>query len=118
MARSTTKCTKRPSKSTQPAKIKFRSTIEWKDFRAQILQDRNGLCELCGIDHSKHTRKLELHHKDLNPNNYTDISDPTHFALLCGVCHKSAHQFHARVKSKKQPSKSPLLIAIDNQLFI
>ena len=109
---------KRPSKSTQPAKSKFRSTVEWKDFRSQILLERNGLCELCGIDHSKNTRKLELHHKDLNPNNYTDISDPTHFALLCGVCHKSVHQFHTRIISKKQPSKNTLLLAIDKLFFL
>lgn len=104
--------------SHSAAKRKFRSTVEWKDFRAQIIKERNGLCDFCGISHMKATKKLELHHKDLNPNNYTDISNPSNFALLCGNCHKSAHQFHTRVISKHQPTTNKIIIEIDKQFFI
>lgn len=104
--------------NNQNKKTKFRNTIEWKDFRAQFIQDNDGLCSFCGINHSKHTRKLELHHKDLNPLHYTDISNPNNFCLLCTNCHRTVHQFYTRVKSKKQPTRNKIMIDVVSKFFI
>lgn len=103
---------------TQKEKKKFRDSKEWKDFRADKIDKVNGCCECCGIDHSKHTRKLQVHHKDSDKKNYSNLSKPENFAVLCSVCHKILHQLEARVRSKKQATKNRHIIDLVAGYFL
>ena len=61
-------------------KSRFRQRKIWKDFRKQIIAERK-CCQFCG---SKY--RMNLHHMDKNPDNYTNLN-PNHFLLLCNSCH-------------------------------
>lgn len=61
----------------------FRRTKQWKEFRDELLKDRDYTCEICGV---KKKRGMSIHHYD--PDNYDDLQ-PHKFAVLCRFCHTS-----------------------------
>lgn len=63
-------------------KNKFRRSREWKNFRKELIELRGTYCECCG----KKTKLLDCHHAD--EKNYTDLSHPEKFFLVCKLCHK------------------------------
>lgn len=81
---------------TNKERTKFRSTNTWKDFRLEILKGRGPYCECCGMKH----KSLTLHHRNMDKTQYTNLSDPSHFRLLCRTCHDFAHHCYTQVNKK------------------
>lgn len=83
--------------STQQKKTKFRTTKKWKDFRDKIRKQQVN----DPVTGSKLTRMANLHHKDLDENNYEDLSDESHFVFLNKMTHDTVHFLF----SKKDPKR-------------
>ena len=75
---------------------KFRTTKQWKVFRQSILAEREHRCQCCGIP--KKPKGLQLHHK--KPQDYTDLSHPEDFVLVCSECHKLIERMSRRFRGK------------------
>jgi len=101
---------------TQQEKSKFRATKTWTNFRQQILTEKDCICDCCL--RKLPSSKLNLHHKDLNSENYTNISDKTHFSLLCSNCHDTAHSFYSILINKKNKNKSVNIFNLIRTFFI
>lgn len=101
---------------TQKDKIKFRASKEWKDFRISKINEVNNLCELCGRHFP--SPKLHIHHRDLDRDHYTDISDKSHFKVLDVTCHDFLHSVHSMVISKKNCTTNQKLIDLQKPFFI
>jgi len=71
-------------------KNKFRTKKVWKEFRKEILIERDYRCEICGM---KHKKGMNLHHQD--ESNYTDLKK-NKFSLLCKSCHKEVERILSR----------------------
>ena len=78
----------------------FRSTPEWKDLRAQVLERDAYKCTCCGIKYQNN--KLQCHHKDTNPANYYNIDNIDDFMTLCNNCHSLIHSFENKCRNKKR----------------
>ena len=46
-------------------------------------------CDLCGS-----SKILQVHHRDLNPANYTNLGNLDNFRVLCSECHTLMHKLH------------------------
>lgn len=68
-------------------KEKFRASVEWKDFRKQMMIRQNGMDPLT---HRKLTRKFNCHHIDQNPDNYKNL-DPKNFRCFNQKMHELVH---------------------------
>jgi len=86
---------------TAREKTKFRTTKEWKAFRAKLILERNSTCEICGI----RKKALNVHHKD--EANYTDLREEK-FSLVCRDC----HQLVEKLLRRKTFSIDDFLIAL------
>ena len=73
---------------TQKMKRNFRASKAWKLFRHQKYVEQNGRCPICGM---KLGKTANLHHLDLNADNYTDLSKTENFVFLCNTCHDFIH---------------------------
>ena len=103
----------------QKDKSKFRSSTEWKDFRLQKIEESENKCDLCNnIFIGNRSRKLNLHHRCLDPRQYTDISDKTRFSILCSNCHEFCHTMEKRVNNKKIPCTDSDILSIVKRFFI
>lgn len=69
-------------------KQKFRTTSQWKEFRKFMYDAQGGRDP---ITLSKLPKMAHLHHKDLNPEHYEDISKEGNFVLLQPTTHKLLH---------------------------
>lgn len=92
------------SKITQKDKTKFRNSPEWQDFRSEQLTTKKCTCDCCY--RKLPSSKLSVHHKDLNADNYTNISNKQHFSLLCSHCHSSLHSFYTIIANRKNLTKN------------
>lgn len=81
-------------KKGNAAKVEFRKSKEWRDFRKMLLEERGYFCECCG----KKTKYLDCHHID--PKNYSDLT-PLKFALLCHSCHSCVSDIE-RIKEENR----------------
>jgi len=81
-------------KISSKEKNKFRTKKVWKDFRKEILSDRNNTCEICRI---KRKKGMNVHHQD--EENYTDLTK-NKFSLLCPKCHKEVERILSRTRNK------------------
>lgn len=95
-------------------KALFRKTIEWKEYRKEIIEERGCYCECCGMKN----KKLSLHHKDLNVNNYKDLTDKTKHSLLCSRCHSFLHHIHTQTFKKSSNQNNADLLNICFNFFI
>lgn len=79
-------------------KSKYRQSKQWKEFRKQIIAERDSRCEICGIQKSgKSKRTLQLHH--LDPSDYgSETRDSV--VLLCSSDHKLIERLLSRTKNK------------------
>lgn len=76
-------------------KAKFRKTSEWKDFRENFRETH--LDELSG---KALKPSYVLHHSDLNPNNYTDLSNEDLFmGFNTSYEHRLVHYLYTRFLS-------------------
>lgn len=75
-------------KTSRANKDKFRKTKEWKSFRGEM--------KAASHNEDAVTRRplragWNLHHLDLNPEHYSDIGNPDHFACLNCQTHEFVH---------------------------
>lgn len=96
---------------TSKDKSAFRKTPEWKNFTKEIKEERGNKCEFCGIDTGK---SLVVHHKYLSNDkrNYTKL-EKDRFFVLCPLCHKSIHRWHATWNRKRKPATPPYKAIFD-----
>lgn len=73
---------------TQKKKTKFRKSIKWRKFLHYKNVQQNGLCY---ITHKKLQKYAALHHADMNPEHYEDLSNPDSFFYLCKSMHDVVH---------------------------
>lgn len=76
---------------TQKKKRNFRDSKKWKDFRKQKMLEQKGICAL---SNRKLTGRWNLHHLDLNPAHYEDLSDPTKFVAINKKQHDIIHELY------------------------
>lgn len=76
---------------TQKKKRNFRDSKKWKDFRKTKMLEQKGIC---GLSKRKLTGRWNLHHLDLNPDNYEDLSDHTKFRCLNKRQHDLIHEIY------------------------
>jgi hypothetical protein len=74
----------------------FIKTDVWLNFRDKMLLDRGFSCELCNCSGTINT--LNVHHMDLTPANYTNLSNPANFRVLCRKCHQDMHTLYKFLK--------------------
>lgn len=72
----------------QKRKTKFRQSAKWKKFRHFMNVKQKGLCF---ITHKKLLKCANLHHMDLNADNYEDLSNPDNFVFLNKSMHDTVH---------------------------
>ena len=72
----------------QSEKTKFRSSAKWKKFRLFMKQKQDGKCF---ITHKPLYKGANLHHADLNPGHYDDLSNPDNFFFLNKSLHDVVH---------------------------
>jgi hypothetical protein len=82
---------------TQDLKTKFRRSKEWKKLREKIKSEQ----KLDPITQKPLSKTYNLHHGDLNPDHYTDISDETHFIGLNSTSHDLVHFVFGDSRNKK-----------------
>lgn len=71
-------------------KESFRQSKAWQDFRKRKFTESSKDY----ITHRKLRSGYRLHHLDLDPDNYMDISDPTHFENLNSDIHSIVHKLY------------------------
>lgn len=76
------------AKIKQKVKTKFRGSSTWKDFRKKMKEVYSGKDALTGFPLRK---GWNLHHMDLDPENYTDISNLDNFIPLNKASHEVIH---------------------------
>lgn len=84
-------------KVTQDEKTKFRRSKAWRELRDKI-RDKQ---KVDPITEKPLSRTYNLHHGDLNPDNYTNISDETHFVGLNSTSHELLHFVYGDSRTKK-----------------
>ena len=83
----------------QKDKTKFRASAKWKKFRVFMKKLCNNCDYITGV---KLCRGANLHHKDLRPEHYTNISDSKRFVFLNKSIHDTVHVLYNYYK--KDPS--------------
>lgn len=102
------------NKLTSKDKIKFRTSVEWKEYRNEIIKERGKQCECCGCK----SPKISLHHKDLDSNNYKDLTNKSKHVLLCNRCHTTLHHYHTQLFKKDSKCNNPNILTLIKPFFI
>lgn len=74
--------------TNQKRKTKFRQSAKWKKFKHFKFVQQDGKD---AITKSKLRKYSALHHCDLNPEHYEDLSNPDHFVYLNHETHNLIH---------------------------
>jgi hypothetical protein len=72
---------------TSSDRTKFRQTKDWKQLRQKLKEERR----VDYLTQKKLLKGFNLHHLDLNPDHYTNISDPENFLCLNKKSHDCLH---------------------------
>ncbi len=91
---------KRPEtrkKVTQKDKRRFRDSKRWKEFREHMKTLQNETCQITG---ARLTKLWQLHHLDLDENNYQNLIDEN-FVCLSWNMHKVVHALFVKSKPKE-----------------
>ena len=90
---------KRPEtrKNTQREKRRFRDSKRWKEFREHMKALQENRCQITG---AKLTKLWQLHHLDLDENNYQNLIDEN-FVCLSWNMHKVVHALFVKSKPKE-----------------
>lgn len=75
----------------QKLKTKFRASKEWKDFRHYMNVKQEGLDF---ISKTKLRKYANLHHLDLDPEHYQDISNDNNFVYVNNGMHDVIHYLY------------------------
>ena len=82
----------------QKKKRNFRNSKKWKEFRKKkMLEQKN----LDPITETKLSGRFALHHKNLNAENYEDISKEDDFIAILKETHDSIHWMLRYIKKYK-----------------
>ena len=81
-------------------KESFRQSKKWQNFRKKMFTESSRDF----VTHKKLRSGYRLHHLDLNPDHYEDVSDPSHFENLNSDIHSVVHKLYIYYK------KDPLVI--------
>lgn len=100
--------------NTQKAKRNFRNSKKWKSFRSQIYKKQNGID---AITHKKLLRYANLHHLDLDEQNYENLSNEENFVFLNKNMHKVVHELWRYYKTD-QEILDRLKVVLDKMLEI
>ena len=79
----------------QTRKSKFRKTSKWKDFRKKMKAEQK-VCQLTGKPLLK---GFNLHHMNLNPEEYKNLKDKTLFLCLNKKSHDVIHFLYTYYKT-------------------
>lgn len=74
----------------EKSKHEFRQSSIWKKFRKFKFSESSKDF----VTHKKLKANYRLHHLDLNPEHYKDLSDPSHFENLNNETHKMVHYLY------------------------
>ena len=96
MGKSRVRVTSEASRS----RSKFRHSVEWGDWRLQVIEKANNRCAICGMHYQ--SPKLQVHHRDLNPANYEKLDNMDNFLAMDSTCHRMMHSLHKKVFRKKK----------------
>lgn len=90
---------KRPEtrKNTQREKRRFRDSKRWKEFREHMKALQENRCQITG---AKLTKLWQLHHLDLDENNYQNLEDDN-FVCLSWNMHKVVHALFVKSKPRE-----------------
>lgn len=80
-------------------RTKFRNTVKWKRFRAYIKKKQNNIDVITG---KKLLKGSNLHHLDLNSDNYSNLENEDNFVFLNKQTHEMIHwlyRYYANDKS-------------------
>jgi cobalamin-dependent methionine synthase I len=101
---------KRPEtrKNTQREKRRFRDSKRWKEFREHMKALQENKCQVTG---AKLTKLWQLHHMDLDENNYQNLDDDN-FVCLSWNMHKVVHALFVKSKPKEWRTRILNLIRI------
>lgn len=94
------KSKRRGLSSNQKSRAAFRHSIEWSDFRLQRIEATGSKCDCCGMKYN--APKLQIHHKNLDPEKYEILDNVEDFAVLCSVCHRLLHSLEKKVRRKSK----------------
>lgn len=86
--------------TAQKARAAFRHSVEWTDWRMQVIAKAGSRCSCCGMYYP--SPRLQCHHILQDKSQYEILGDFDNFACLCSVCHKSIHAFAKKVLSRKR----------------
>lgn len=83
----------------QKMKRDFRASKPWKEFRKDLKEKQ----KIDPLSKRKLTKMTNCHHRDLDENNYTDLSNEEHFVMLNNYSHKTIHYLYniAKVRGLK-----------------
>jgi hypothetical protein len=82
---------------SQDLKTKFRRSKQWKDLRTKKRAEQ----KIDPITLKPLSNTYNLHHLDLNPDHYTDITDESHFIGLNSTSHELVHFVFGDSRTKK-----------------
>lgn len=90
---------KRPEtrKNTQREKRRFRDSKRWKEFREHMKALQENRCQITG---AKLTKLWQLHHLDLDEENYQNLIEDN-FVCLSWNMHKVVHALFVKSKPKE-----------------
>ena len=74
----------------QKMKRDFRATKKWKEFRKELKEKQ----KVDPITNRPLTKMCNLHHRDLNDKNYTNISNKDNFVCYNQMTHKVVHYLY------------------------
>lgn len=86
----------------------FRRSKAWHTFRENIREKQ----KTDPVTGAKLSKNYNLHHLDLNADNYTDISDETHFVGLNSTTHSMIHYLFGDTRHRNDWRKR--LIQLEN----
>ena len=87
-------------------------TMNWNILSRKYRENKNYICESCGIDLTKYKRLLDVHHKDGNKTN----NSKDNLIALCVECHSKIDARHKEnFQSKINQDRLKQLMAIKNK---
>lgn len=69
----------------------FRGSVAWKALKGQVAHLQNNKCFVSG---RPLTSRANLHHLDLDPEHYEQLSDESHFVYLSSDIHDALHTLY------------------------
>lgn len=78
---------KRTQNRAQAAKTKFRRSSKWIKFRRHMKATQ----QVCAVTGKPLGPTANLHHMDLDENNYENIEDESRFVFLSKTAHETVH---------------------------